>query len=75
MTIMNLPPKIYQMRRKQVKAQRMKIGVTQAYAIKKKGLFGAAVIKKRRYLPKHIDGDAINRKLSEGPGKNLIYYI
>jgi len=35
--------------------------------IKKKGLFGAAVIKKRGYWPKHVDGEAINRKLSAEP--------
>ena len=30
--------------------------------LKKKGVFAAALIKKRRYWPKHIDGDAIARK-------------
>ena len=27
----------------------------------KKGVFGAALIKKRRYWPKYIDGEAIKR--------------
>jgi len=35
--------------------------------VKKKGLFAAAVIKKRRYWPKHIDGEAINSKLRDEP--------
>jgi len=33
MMIMNLPRKMYQRRTKQVKAQRMNLGVTQAYGI------------------------------------------
>ena len=35
--------------------------------VKKKGLFAAAVIKKWRYWPKHIDGEAINTKLRNEP--------
>jgi hypothetical protein len=35
--------------------------------IKKKGLFAAAVIKKRRYWPRHIDGEGINTKLKDEP--------
>lgn len=33
--------------------------------LRKVGVFGAALIKKRRYWPKHIDGDAIQRHFAD----------
>ena len=36
-------------------------------ALRKNGVFASSVIKKRRYWPSYIQGDAINAKMSEMP--------